>query len=108
MDQKKPPSKRVGPEEPRGLHKGGGRALPPRRALRPCGPLVDSPDLFSMRTPLIYPQTSKTEPRSGVLPPQASVATKNQSGYYSDTLPEGDPSPVAIFIIPALYMTRRE
>ena len=48
-----------------------------------------APDLFPMPTPLIYPQTSRTEPRSGVPPPQASVATKNQFGPYSGTLSEG-------------------
>ena len=36
-----------------------------------------------------YPKTSRTEDRSGVPPPQASVATKNQSGPCSGTLPEG-------------------
>ena len=40
---------------------------------------------------LSYPKTSRTEDRSGVPPPQASVATKNQSGPCSGTLPEGDP-----------------
>ena len=56
-----------------------------------------------------YPKTSKTEDRSGVPLPQASVATKNLWGSRSGTLPEGgNPSPVAIFIIPALSMTRRE
>ena len=38
-----------------------------------------------------YPKTSRTEDRSGVPPPQASVATKNQSGPSFDTLSEGDP-----------------
>ena len=38
-----------------------------------------------------YPKTSRTEDRSGVPPPQASVATKNLSGACSGTLPEGDP-----------------
>ena len=38
-----------------------------------------------------YPKNSRTEDRSGVPPPQASVATKNQSGPCSGTLPEGDP-----------------
>ena len=38
-----------------------------------------------------YRKTSRTEDRSGVPPPQASVATKNQSGPCSGTLPEGDP-----------------
>ena len=39
----------------------------------------------------MYPKTSRTEDRSGVPPPQASVATKNQSGPCSGTPPEGDP-----------------
>ena len=38
-----------------------------------------------------YPKTSRTEPRSGVPPPQASVATKNLLGACSGTLSEGDP-----------------
>ena len=38
-----------------------------------------------------YPKTSRTEDRSGVPPPQASVATKNLSGARSGALPEGDP-----------------
>ena len=38
-----------------------------------------------------YPKTSRTEDRLGVPLPQASVATKNQSGPCSGTLPEGDP-----------------
>ena len=36
-----------------------------------------------------YPKTFRTEPRSGVPPPQASVATKSQSGPCPGTLPEG-------------------
>ena len=36
-----------------------------------------------------YPKTSRMEIRSGVPPPQASVATKNLSGPCSGTLPEG-------------------
>ena len=40
---------------------------------------------------LSYPKNSRTDDRSGVPPPQASVATKNQSGPCSGTLPEGDP-----------------
>jgi len=35
-------------------------------------------------------ETPEKKPRLGVLPPQASVATKNQSGPCSDTLPEGE------------------
>ena len=37
----------------------------------------------------IYPKNIGEQNRSGVPPPQASVATKNQSGPCSDTLPEG-------------------
>ena len=55
-----------------------------------------------------YPKNIKHEDRSGVPSPQASVATKNQSGPCSGTLPEGNPSPVAIFIIQAFSMMRRD
>ena len=48
------------------------------------------PDLFPTPTSLIYTQTSRTYPRSGVPPPQASVATKNQSGARFGTLSEGE------------------
>ena len=37
----------------------------------------------------IYPKNIREQNRSGVPPPQASVATKNQSGPCSGTLPEG-------------------
>ena len=37
----------------------------------------------------MYPKNIKEEDRSGVLPPQASVDTKNLSGARSGTLPEG-------------------
>ena len=45
----------------------------------PRGSLGDPPDLFSTPKPLIYTETSRKKPRSGVPPPQASVATENQS-----------------------------
>ena len=86
----------------------GGRAHPPGRALHPRGPLVAPLSDFFLLYISIYAKTFGEENRSGVPPPQASVATKNQSGPCSGTLPEGDPSPVAMFIIPALSMTRRE
>ena len=38
-----------------------------------------------------YPKTFEEQNISGVPPPQASVATKNQSGPCSGTLPEGEP-----------------
>ena len=73
--------------------------------------MVDSwtpPDVKLTPKIPINTETPEKKPRSGVPLPQASVATKNQPGPYSGTLPEGDPSQVAIFIIPALSMTRRE
>ena len=86
-------------------HEGGGRPLgaplprehpggPPTYPLHPYIPT--------------YPKTSRTEDRSGVPPPQASVATKNLSGARFDTLPEGESLTGGHLIIPALSMTRRE
>ena len=66
-----------------------GARPPPRRALHPRGPLEAPPtDFFRIYIP-IYPKTIETHNRSGVPPPQASVATKNLSGAHSGTLPEG-------------------
>ena len=78
LDQKNPTeyrrwTRRVS-RHPRGW---GIRPTPWARPL-PRGCLGDPPDLFP--TP---------KPRSGVPPSQASVATKNQSGPCSGTLPEG-------------------
>ena len=86
----------------------GGAPTPLGRALPSCGPLKAPPtDFFRLYIPS-YPKNIEYQDRSGVPPPQASVATKNLSGALPGTLPEGDPSPVAIIIIPALSMTRRE
>ena len=63
--------------------RGWGRAPLPRGA--PVAPPTYS---FHPYIPT-YPKTSRTEDRSGVPPPQASRATKNQSGPCSGTLPEG-------------------
>ena len=53
------------------------------------GPIVAAlPDLFRLYIS-IYPKTIGEQNRSGVPPPRASVAIKNQSGPYSGTLPEG-------------------
>ena len=74
-----------------GAHEGGGRVHPSgaRPLLR--GPPFGSPTYFFHPYIPTYPKTSRTEDRSGVPPPQASVATKNLSGARSGTLPEGDP-----------------
>ena len=55
------------------------------------GPLVAPLANFFRLYMSIYPKNSREQNRSGVPPPQASVATKNQSGPSSGTLPEGDP-----------------
>ena len=55
----------------------------------PRGPLVDPlTDLFRLYMS-IYPKNIEEHNRTGVPLPQASVATKNQSGPCSSTLPEG-------------------
>ena len=61
-----------------GAHEGGG-APPLGRAPLPHGALVAPPMYFLHPYISSYPKTSKTEIRSGVPAPQASVATKNQS-----------------------------
>ena len=69
----------------------GGAPTPLGRAPLPRGPPFGPPTYFFHPYIPTYPKTSRTEDRSGVPPPQASVATKNQSGPCSGTLPEGDP-----------------
>ena len=68
---------------------GRGNAHPPGRALHPRGPLVAPLTDFFRLYISIYPKTIGEQNRSGVPPPQASVATKNQSGPCSGTMPEG-------------------
>ena len=63
----------------------GGAPYPPGRGPHPRGPLTDFFRLYIS----IYPKTIGEQNRSGVPPPQASVATKNQSRPCSGTLPEG-------------------
>ena len=73
----------LGKESTRGgppiVHEGGGRALPPGSAPYLMAASWTPPNLFPTTKPHIYAETPRTQPRSGVPPPQASVATKNQS-----------------------------
>ena len=64
---------------------------PPWARPPPRGTPVAPPTYFLHPYIPTYPKTSRTEPRLGVPPPQASRATKNQSGPCFGTLPEGDP-----------------
>ena len=90
--------------EPRGRE----RAHPPGRALHPRGPLVAPLTYFFRLYISIYPKMIGEHNRSGVPPPEASVATESQSRPVPAPCRRGDPSPVAIFIILVLSMTRRE
>ena len=106
--RRSPQSIGVGPGESWATHEGGGCAHPPGRA--PC--LVDSPEIHRRNSSsYIYPYTLKTS-RSRIdrefrrcKPPEPRETNR-------DPVPapcrRGDPSLVAIFIIRALSMTRRE
>ena len=74
-------------QEPREVLKRVG--APPWARPLPRGTPVATPTYFLHPYIPTYRKTSRTEDRSGVPPPQASVATKNQSGPCSGTLPEG-------------------
>ena len=89
-------------------HEGGGRAHPPRARPLPRGALMAPLTCFFCLYNSIYPKTSKTHNRSGVPPPEGSVATKNQSRPVPAPWRRGESSPVAIFIIPAATTMRRE
>ena len=63
----------------------GGAPYPPGRAPTLMSPMTDFFRLYMS----IYPKNIGEQNRSGVPPPQASVASKNQLGPCSGTLPEG-------------------
>ena len=97
-----------GPEEPRGGHNPPGRAWWARHAPVGCAHLEAHLRVKPTPKNPINRETIKNKPRSEVPPPQASVATENQSRPCSGTLPKGESSPMAIFIIPAATTMRRE
>ena len=66
-----------------------GAPTSPGHAPHPRGPLVAPRTYFFLLYIPIYPKNFGEQNRSGVPPPQASIATKNQSGPCSGTLPEG-------------------
>ena len=70
---------------------GQGARPSPGCALHPRGPLVAPLTYFLHLYISIYPKTTRGHNRSGVPPPQASLATKNLSGALPGNLPEGDP-----------------
>ena len=89
MEQKQ--SRRLGVDVREASRKPRGREAHPTPWARPHprGPLVAPLTDFFRLYMSIYPKNIGEHNRSGVPPPQASVATKNQSGPCSGTLPEG-------------------
>ena len=87
---------RVTRGECRRPHEGGGRAHPPGRAPVPRGLLVGPPDLFSTPTFPINTKTPRKYPRLEVPPPQASIATRNQSRPSLAPYRRGPSSPEAM------------
>ena len=85
-------SRRLGVDVREASRKPQGReARPtPLGAPHPRGPLVAPLTDFFRLYMSIYPKNFGEQNTSGVPPPQASVATKNQSGPCSGTLPEGE------------------
>ena len=65
-------------------------ANPPGGGAQACDLLVGPTDAIPPPQIPINSETPKKKPRSGVPPPQASVATKNQSGACFSTLAEGE------------------
>ena len=90
--KREPRTTRVGPEESWANDKVGGMPYPPApgRVPLPCLCLVDPFDVTPTVKITINTKKPNNKPRSGVLPPQASVATKKQSRARSGTLPEGE------------------
>ena len=84
-------SRRLGVDAREASRKPRGREARPTPWARPHprGPLVGPLTDFFRLYMSIYPKNSGEHHRLGVPPPQASVATKNQSGPYFGTLPEG-------------------
>ena len=103
-------SRRLGVEVKEALRWPRGREarLPPWARHPPSWPLMAPLTDFFRLYMSIYPKNIGEHNRSGVPPPQASVAIENQSRPVPAPCGRGNPSPVAIFIIPALSMTRRE
>ena len=79
-----------GPEGEGGEHKTPGRARKPRRTQVGCAHLEAHLRVIPTLKNPINTETPRNIPRSEVPPPQASVATKNQSRPRSGTLPEGE------------------
>ena len=103
-------SRRLGVDVREATRKPRGKEARPTPWARPHprGPLVAPLTDFFRLYISIYPKNIGEQNRSGVPPLQASIATENQSRPVPPPCRRGNPSPVAIYIIPTLSMTRRE
>ena len=79
-----------GPEAEGEGHKTPGRARGPRHVPVGCAHLEAHFRVKPMPQKPIDRETTRNNPKSEVPPPQASLATKNQSRPRSGTLPEGE------------------
>ena len=97
-------SRRLGVDVREASREARGREARPH----PHGALVAPLTCFFCLYNSIYPKTSREHNRSGVPPPEASVAIESQSRPVPAPCRRANPSPVAIFIISTLSRTRRE
>ena len=104
MDHKKPTEHRRWTRRVPGCPRGWGARPPPLACPLPRGQPGGPPTYFFLPYIPIYPKNFGEQNRSGVPPLQASVAIKNQSRPVPAPCRRRNPSPVAIFIIPALSM----
>ena len=99
-------SRRLGVDVKEATRRPGGREARPggRRAPTLVAPLTDFFRLYMS----IYPKNIEEHHETLVPSPEASIGIENQSRPVPAPCRRGNPSPVAIFIISALSMTRRE
>ena len=108
LEQKRPRSFVEGPEGEGVGHKTPGRAWALVRAPVGCAHLEAHLSVKPTPKNRINGETIRNNPRSEVPPPQGLCIHETQSRSRSGTLRRGESSPVAIFIIPAATMMRRE
>ena len=89
-------------EEPRGCHKGGGRAP------LPCGPLGDPLTQIFILYILKYSRTTRSIHKNTFPPPQPSVPVRSHLGAFSGILPEGDSITEGFYINPIAVPMKRE
>ena len=102
LDQKTPMRWKAKSEEPRGGHKGGGRAP------LPCGPLDDPLTQIFLLYICKYSQTTRGIHENTFPPPQPSVPVRSHLGAFSGILLEGDSITEGIYINPNALPMKHE